>query len=123
MEPLIAAMARPDDPAGLATPAYGLSKRAVMRMAERRCVAWAARGARICTISPGTIYTPMGRTEAEQNPLAARVVEATPMARWGRAADIAAATAFLLSDEASFITGVDLRVDGGVTAAMKAFAA
>ncbi|MDE0987610.1 MAG: SDR family oxidoreductase [Pseudomonadales bacterium] len=78
--------------------------------------------ARIVSISPGTIYTPMGRAEHDSNPAAAAVVQATPVGRWGSPNDIAAACEFLVSDQASFITGTDLRVDGGVTPALRSMA-
>lgn len=60
----------------------------------------------------------MARTEAETNAMSLAVVEATPLGRWGTAMDIANAVRFLISDAASFITGCDLRVDGGVTPKM-----
>jgi NAD(P)-dependent dehydrogenase (short-subunit alcohol dehydrogenase family) len=99
--------------------AYALSKRAVIRLVEARAAAWAAKGARIVSISPGTIWTPMGRKSAQDNTRSARVVAATPIGRWGKATDIASAAAFLASEDASFITGCDLRIDGGVTPALE----
>jgi NAD(P)-dependent dehydrogenase (short-subunit alcohol dehydrogenase family) len=116
---LLVAQVGGDDEGGLASLAYAQSKRAVIRACEARATAWGAYGARIVSISPGTIWTPMGRAEAENSPAAARVVEATPMGRWGRALDISAAVEFLSSDAAGFITGCDLRVDGGVTPALR----
>lgn len=116
--PFLQAMARPDDPYALAMPAYGQSKRAVIRMCERRAPAWGAKGARILSISPGVIWTPMGRREVETNPGAAAVAQAAPVGRWGTVADIASAVEFLASDLAGFITGCDLRIDGGVTPAL-----
>jgi NAD(P)-dependent dehydrogenase (short-subunit alcohol dehydrogenase family) len=107
-----------DDPFGLKTVAYFASKREVIRMCERRAPAWAKRGARIVSISPGMIWTPMARKEAEDNAMSLAVVEATPVRRWGTAMDIANAVRFLASDAASFITGCDLRIDGGVSPAM-----
>jgi NAD(P)-dependent dehydrogenase (short-subunit alcohol dehydrogenase family) len=108
----------PGDPYGLKTVAYFASKREVIRICERRAPEWARVGARIVSISPGTIWTPMARTEAETNAMSLAVVEATPLGRWGTAMDIANAVRFLISDAASFITGCDLRVDGGVTPKM-----
>jgi NAD(P)-dependent dehydrogenase (short-subunit alcohol dehydrogenase family) len=108
----------PGDPYGLKTVAYFASKREVIRICERRAPQWARVGARIVSISPGTIWTPMARTEAETNAMSLAVVEATPLGRWGTAMDIANAVRFLISDAASFITGCDLRVDGGVTPKM-----
>lgn len=118
--PVIDALADHGDPRGAGQVSYALSKRATIRMAEQRAADWACRGARIVSISPGTIWTPMGRREAEENPNAAAVVEATPAGRWGTAMDIAAAVRFLASDAAGFITGTDLRIDGGVTPYLRA---
>jgi NAD(P)-dependent dehydrogenase (short-subunit alcohol dehydrogenase family) len=108
----------PDDPFGLKTVAYFASKREVIRICERRAPGWAKRGARIVSISPGIIWTPMARKEAEDNAMSLAVVEATPVGRWGTAMDIANAVRFLASDSASFITGCDLRIDDGVSPAM-----
>lgn len=108
----------PDDPYGMSSPAYLHSKRAVIRMCETRVAAWGKSGARIVSISPGTVWTPMGRTEAQNNAAAAGVVQATPAGRWGTPQDIASAVDFLVSDRAGFISGCDLRVDGGVTPAL-----
>lgn len=117
--PIIEQLAQGDS-RGSSPVGYGLAKRAVMRLCERRVDDWARKGARILSISPGMIWTPMGQVEASGNPNAAAVVEATPVGRWGTAMDIAAAARFLASDAASFITGTDLRVDGGVTPFLKA---
>ncbi|MBY8825617.1 SDR family oxidoreductase [Sphingomonas colocasiae] len=99
---------------GLSGPAYGLSKRATIRAAALRSARWAEKGARIVSISPGIINTPMGRYEVEHGEAAAAVLEQTSLRRWGAPMDIAMAAAFLASDQASFITGTDLRVDGGM---------
>ncbi len=104
------------DSFGLASPAYSVSKYAVQRMMAARAAAWAQRGARIASISPGLIHTPMGRKEVAENPRAAEVLDSIPGKRWGSPLDIANAAAFLASNEAAYITGCDLRVDGGVTA-------
>lgn len=98
----------------LSGPAYGLSKRATIREAALRSTAWAKQGARIVSISPGIIWTPMGRYEVEHGQAASIVLEQTSLHRWGTSMDIARAAAFLASDDASFITGTDLRIDGGM---------
>lgn len=103
------------DPYGMSSPAYGYSKRAVIRMCEARVGAWGKEGARILSISPGTIWTPMGRKEVQENAAAAAVIQATPVGRWGSPQDIASAVDFLVSERAGFISGCDLRIDGGVT--------
>ena len=103
---------------GLGFMAYNGSKRFVIRTCARRSVAWGVQRARIASVSPGLVWTPMGRKETEDNPSAAMVKDMAPLGRWGRPSDIADAVAFLVSPRASFITGADLRVDGGVTPAM-----
>lgn len=102
---------------GLSGPAYGVSKRATIREAALRSAAWAEKGARIVSISPGIIWTPMGRYEVEHGQAAGTVLAQTALHRWGTAMDIARAAAFLASDDASFITGADLRIDGGMVPA------
>ena len=97
--------------------AYGASKRGMLRLVERTAVEWASSGARVVSVSPGPTLTPMGRAELAGNPLAVAAASATPLGPVGRPADIAAAVDFLTSDSAGYITGCDLRVDGGTVAA------
>ena len=99
--------------------AYSFSKRAIIQLCEQRALDWGAKGARIVSLSPGVIATSMGRMEAASGDRAQAMIDATPAGRWGTADDIAAATEFLLSDAANYITGCDLRVDGGAVAAMR----
>jgi NAD(P)-dependent dehydrogenase (short-subunit alcohol dehydrogenase family) len=106
----------------VATPgdAYALAKRGNQVRVTAASVAWGERGARINSISPGVISTSMGRTELDSpsGPFMRKMVQASPSGRHGTPHDVAAAAAFLLSDQASFITGTDLLVDGGVVAAL-----
>lgn len=104
------------DVAGNAGLAYGWSKRGVIRLAAKRAVALAARGIRVNTVSPGSIDTPMGQREMESQPAMQSLLEATPIRRLGTADEVAAAVGFLLSAEASYVTGTDILVDGGVVA-------
>jgi NAD(P)-dependent dehydrogenase (short-subunit alcohol dehydrogenase family) len=97
---------------------YSYSKRGVMRLVEARAAAWGRRGGRIVSLSPGLIDTPMNEAEFDANPIIARMLAATPVPRMGRAAEITDAVAYLCSPAASFVTGTDLRVDGGIVAVM-----
>ncbi|MDO7842292.1 SDR family oxidoreductase [Sphingomonas immobilis] len=99
--------------------AYQLSKFALKRMCERRAAAWGTRGARIVSISPGLVATPMGALEFRNQPVKHDLLAATPLAREATMPEIVDAIEFLASGRASFITGVDLLVDGGVMAAMR----
>ncbi|UGQ12585.1 SDR family oxidoreductase [Yinghuangia sp. ASG 101] len=100
--------------------AYAFAKRANLLRVRAAGGAWAARGARVNSISPGVIATPMGQAElnSESGAGMRAMIDASNAKRLGTAADIAAATEFLLSPAASFISGTDLLVDGGVVAAV-----
>src|SRR5436190_3574219 len=99
--------------------AYGVAKRGVQRLVQRAAVDWGIRGGRINSVSPGMIDTPMGRQEFEAQPMMQVMLDMTPLAREGTADELADAVAYLLSDAASFVTGTDLLVDGGVVAALR----
>jgi len=101
--------------------AYIAAKRAnQLRVQMAAATLWGERGARINTISPGIIVTPLAYDEfAAAGEGYQKMIEDSPCRRVGTADEIGAAGAFLLSDEASFITGTDLLIDGGVIAAMK----
>jgi NAD(P)-dependent dehydrogenase (short-subunit alcohol dehydrogenase family) len=99
--------------------AYGSAKRAVIRLVARESVAWGRLGARICSISPGTIDTPMGQQEMAGQPFMATMLEHTPLGRVGRAEELANVVAFLVSAEASYMTGCDLLVDGGTVPGLR----
>jgi NAD(P)-dependent dehydrogenase (short-subunit alcohol dehydrogenase family) len=93
--------------------AYGWSKKGVQLEAAAAAVRWGPKGGRVVSMSPGLIDTPMGRQELEQQPIMQQLLADTPLGRLGRSEELAAVVAFLLSDQASFVSGVDLLVDGG----------
>lgn len=100
--------------------AYGISKRGNHLRVQAAVTAWGKKGARINTVSPGIISTPMGRAEINgPNPMVKSLVGLTPMKRVGTSEDIANVVAFLAGTESSFISGTDILIDGGVTSSMK----
>jgi len=112
------AAARFDD-SGLA---YAWAKRGVIRAVARAAVTWGRRGGRVNSISPGLIDTGMGRQEFEAQPIMQVMLDNTPLGRLGRADEVAALVAFLVSDEASFISGIDILIDGGGLEGLRALA-
>ncbi|MBN9021196.1 MAG: SDR family oxidoreductase [Rhizobiales bacterium] len=100
--------------AGSGQLAYHASKGAVTLMTLNAAVTYAARGIRVNAVLPGLIETEMVR---EQDPaMRAETIGNTPMKRVGMPEEVARAILFLASDEASYITGALLPVDGGYTA-------
>jgi NAD(P)-dependent dehydrogenase (short-subunit alcohol dehydrogenase family) len=99
--------------------AYSFAKRINQLRVEHHARPWGARGGRVVSVSPGIISTPMGRLEFEGAPDAlGAAVGMQPVSRIGTAEDIAAAVEWLAGATASFVTGCDVRVDGGVIAAV-----
>ncbi|MGB9225947.1 SDR family oxidoreductase [Mycobacterium sp.] len=99
--------------------AYAWAKRGVHRLVWQEAVRLGPAGARVCSVCPGIIDTPQGAQEAEAHPIMQLLVERTPLQRMGLAEDIAAVVAFVLSDRAGFLNGIDLLVDGGCFAAIR----
>lgn len=96
--------------------AYCLAKLGVIRLCRQRSTAWGAVGSRVTSLSPGNITdTPMGLLELSQRPAMAETIRNTPLQRGGRADEIASVAEFLCSSAASYVTGTDIVVDGGVT--------
>lgn len=103
-----------------ATPqiAYAYSKWAMLSFVRRSVTAWGARGARIVSLSPGLIATTQGALEFAKSEGKRRMFQLSPLQREGTMHEIADAVEFLASSRASFISGSDLLVDGGLAAAL-----
>lgn len=97
------------------SPAYHAAKGAVRTLTKNVALHWADRGVRVNSVHPGFIDTPILEpvkgTEFEQ-----AMIGLTPMGRLGRPDEIAAGVAYLASDDASFVTGLELYIDGGYIA-------
>ncbi len=93
---------------------YQASKGAVRMMTRAAAMEYAQRGIRVNSVSPGLVMTPMAEEEGEESNR--EFAEATPMKRAAQPIEVSRAILFLASDEASYITGADLLVDGGFTA-------
>ncbi|SHN39924.1 SDR family oxidoreductase [Cryptosporangium aurantiacum] len=99
--------------------AYRLSKFGENRMVRRSVVRFAERGARIVSLTPGLIRTPMGAREFERMPAKWDLLRRIPLGREGMLTEICDALEFLVSDRASYITGTDLVIDGGIVSALE----
>jgi NAD(P)-dependent dehydrogenase (short-subunit alcohol dehydrogenase family) len=99
-----------------AQPAYVAAKHGVVGLTRHGALRWAKNGIRVNAVCPGVIETPM-TAPLTSNPEMRKVLDGmTPMGRMGQPEEIAAAVLWLCSDQASFVTGHPLVVDGGATA-------
>jgi NAD(P)-dependent dehydrogenase (short-subunit alcohol dehydrogenase family) len=101
--------------------AYHVAKRGIHLRVAAASRAWGRKGARVNSVSPGIIYTPMSRHEfaGQRGDDMRLTVASLAVPRIGTPEDIAGAIEFLCSPAASYITGTDLLVDGGATAARR----
>ncbi len=105
--------------------AYAASKAALMQMTQTTAVIYAARGVRLNSVVPGLVFTPLVKRLADKyaggdfEGFVAHRHQQVPMGRMGDAWDVANAVLFLASDESRYITGQQLVVDGGITAATR----
>jgi NAD(P)-dependent dehydrogenase (short-subunit alcohol dehydrogenase family) len=100
---------------GSTGPAYAASKGAIVNLTRQMALEWAPE-VRVNCVCPGVIETPMTAALRADPAWAQAALKRYPLARFGQPEEIASAILFLASDEAAFVTGVALPVDGGFTA-------
>lgn len=105
--------------------AYAAGKAALMQMTQTTAVIYAARGVRLNSVVPGLVFTPLVKRLADKyakgdfDGFVAHRHNQVPMGRMGDAWDVAHAVLFLAADESRYITGQQIVVDGGITAATR----
>ena len=97
------------------SPAYHAAKGAVRTLTKNVALHWAEKGVRVNSIHPGFIDTPI-LDQAKGTEIEGAMLAVTPMGRLGRPEEVAAGVAYLASDDASFVTGLELYIDGGFVA-------
>ena len=94
-------------------PAYSASKGAVVQLTKSLAAAWAVDGVRVNAVAPGWIKTAFTQAVAASEDRSQAIVDRTPLGRWGAPDDVAGPVLFLASEEARFVTGAVIPVDGG----------
>jgi glucose 1-dehydrogenase len=93
--------------------AYAMSKGGIMQLTKSMAVALASQGIRVNAVGPGTIETPLIKDVVKDDAFKQKVLSRTPLGRFGQPEEIAAVVVFLLSEQASYLTGTTIYADGG----------
>jgi glucose 1-dehydrogenase len=93
--------------------AYSMSKGGIMQLTKAMAISLAPLGIRVNAVGPGTIDTPLIKDVVKDEAFRKKVLSRTPLGRYGEPAEIAAIVAWLLSEEASYVTGTTVYADGG----------
>lgn len=98
-------------------PGYSASKGGIAQLTKSLAIAWAVDGIRVNAVAPGWIETPLTAPLVADPQRRAAIIARTPLGRWGQPEDVAGAVVFLCSEQAAFITGSILPIDGGYSVA------
>lgn len=101
---------------GLGFNSYSASKGAVRTISKSASTTYGRQGIRVNAVFPGVIETPMTKNLKESGGMLKQLEQATPLGRLGQSEDVAKAVLFLASDDADYITGAELVIDGGFSA-------
>jgi tropinone reductase I len=99
----------------LSGPPYGMTKAAIIQLSRHLAAEWAEFNIRVNAVSPWYIEAPLTEAVLSQPDRMEKIIARTPLARVGQPEEVAAAIAFLAMDKASYITGQNILVDGGMS--------
>jgi Tropinone reductase 1 len=99
----------------LSGPPYGMTKAAIIQLTHHLACEWARFNIRVNTVSPWYIETPLTEAVLSKPAALEKIIKRTPMYRVGQAEEVSGIVAFLAMDKASYITGQNIMVDGGMS--------